>query len=123
MSTNITVGIEKLRFSLAHKCKKNPKKSTKVCLSLRLMGNFLPAALSDKIFDTVDYEALCQHIEKALNESNCASYQKLLTTINTAISNFSSLITGGYISLTVKCHDTFTAEAAFDIGSKLISEQ
>lgn len=108
----ITVGVENFRFLLKTHCVENSSMPIAVSLSFNLRGDFLPSALSDDLTKTVDYEALCKAIENDLSFESCRSVDNIVLRLQTAISRFSPLIFGGYFSLHLHCHDTFTRKGA-----------
>jgi dihydroneopterin aldolase len=119
MTIAISIGVNNFRFSLKKPCAIDDKTLLHVCLSFCLDGNFLPAAYSDNLSDTLDYEALCGHIARSITINSCASFLQLAEEIKQEILNFSPLISGGSISLAVHCHDAFTIDKELDIAKAL----
>lgn len=109
---DIRLGVEDYQFSLIKPCRSYNQLPSKIRLSFQLKGDFLPAAVSDNLADTVDYEALCNYIRYALTSFNCADVAEISETIKKSILAFSPLISGGYVSICLSCHDTFINEQA-----------
>jgi hypothetical protein len=115
MKIAISIGVNNLYISSV-KC---PFKKTerKLFFSFALTGDFLKAALNDKLTDTLDYEALCNHLKKSafLLELECTSFLTIVDHLIKEVSNFSPLLSAGFVSCSLRCHDTFTIEKALDI--------
>jgi dihydroneopterin aldolase len=109
-NVELWVGIEDYRFLLDKPCLRDHNRRVSLRLSFELCGKFLEAAHSDAIQDTVDYQAMCQAIEERLKDADCGIMTSIAHGINDAIASFSPLITGGYVRLEIRCHDTFTSE-------------
>jgi dihydroneopterin aldolase len=120
--SRMSLGVTDYCFSTKTACVEDPKKSCRVSLSLRLWGEFWPAALNDQINDTIDYEALCNDIAKYCDHLSCATIDLFEKRLQYAISQFSPIISQAYFSITITCHASFTCEASFAIGPTLQSD-
>ncbi len=108
----ITVGVLDYQFALKKPCPKHHSHRARVKLSFELTGNFLTAAQNDKLLDTVDYDVLCVAIEDALDCTMCMDQTRLHKAVKSTIKEFSPLITGGYFTVQIFCHETFIIEDA-----------
>lgn len=106
----LSIGVIDYRFVLEKKCANDPTNAIHACLSFGLSGDFLPAARSDALSDTVDYDSLCKHLKVVLKDADCQDPQAMAATAKRAIRDFSPLISGGYINIAIQCHDTFLVE-------------
>ncbi|HXW52780.1 MAG TPA: hypothetical protein VEL47_01615 [Myxococcota bacterium] len=109
MTILFSVGVDEFRFILKTACLHKREEPVNICLSLRLDGDLMAAALSDRLSDTIDYEGLCQNIENCVTMLDCDSHAFMVERIRRAIVNFSPLIFGGCFTLMVNCHDIFIA--------------
>ena len=104
------VGVVDFRFVLGNNCANDGATPIHAYLSFSLTGDFLPAAMSDALCDTVDYDSLCRHLQKRFSGIDCSSLHLLTATIRQAIFDFSPLISGGSVKIVINCHDTFIVE-------------
>ncbi len=115
MKLSISIGVDEFGFTLKKSCFYKQGQPVLVCLYFKLLGDLMPAALSDRLSDTIDYETLCQKIENGISLLDCSSKEFMVEQIGHEIKNFSPLITGGYFRLSVKCHETFTTDKVLDM--------
>lgn len=122
MNARMSLGVKDYFFVLKTPCAKDAKKCCHVSLSFRLSGQFLSAAINDRIEDTVDYEALCNNIVKDSEHLNCENIDQFQKRFLYAASQFSPIISWAYFLMTLTCHASFTCEASFAIRPTLQSD-
>jgi len=120
---NMSLGVENFCFSLRKPCEQNQNIFGKVSLSLKLSGDFFPAALTDQITDTVDYAAFCREIADHCHNLNCASFKQFHQQLEEATKKFYPVISKAYYLITLSCHANFTRETSFAIGAGLKDDQ
>lgn len=85
-------------------CLEEGKCYVELSISFELTGDFLPAALSDDILKTVDYDGLCKYLKEKLEKNQCFW---ICCTSNLAniIFAFSPLLQGCHLSIVGKRHN------------------
>ena len=107
MTIEFHIGVKDCRFILSRPCSRHLEQKISLTVSFFLKGDFLPAAVSDDIKKTIDYDALSEHIKHLLMPFDCASFEDMKINLSSQITDFSSLIKGGYLLLSMRCHDAF----------------
>jgi hypothetical protein len=106
--SEIIIGVDNLCFDLPKTCMKFFDRNPSINISFFLIGNFLPAAISDDLAHTVDYESICNKIKQRIIGYNCLYFPNIFLSTKEEILKFSSLISNGCLSLTLQCHNTLT---------------
>lgn len=102
----ISIGIEDLIINLKS-CIHNPALKAQIFVNLRIDGDFLPAAKSDALNQTVDYDILGQHIAASIESLSCTEIKEIRARLVELTKDFSSLISGGFIESRLSCDTAF----------------
>lgn len=92
----ISIGVEKLSIPLTG-CIKCGLRICTLQISFKMKGDFLPAALSDNLNQTVDYDLLCQHLECTFSGLGCHQEKSFFAFLMKQIKAFSGLISDIYL--------------------------
>ena len=99
LKTNLTIGVKSYDLTLSKPCIFDPTCKPQLKFSFKLEGDFLPAASSDNINETVDYEQLCKFVSSRLNKPEDLD----INNFKLVIREFSPLIHAGFVMLEVSC--------------------
>ena len=105
-----SLGVHEYRCELIQPCVNNKNMDVVVHFSFLISGNFLPAAINDNLSETVDYRVLGENIKSIIIKHDCEAKETIINAAKAVISQFSPLITGGYLEITIRCHETFTTK-------------
>lgn len=120
ITTQMCIGVDNYIVTLNTPCTTSDQPS-QITLSFALWGHFLPAAISDDLEKTIDYDALCVRIKKSLMHHDCQSFENIQNTIINQIRSCSSLITHGSLRVFLNCHRAFRCEINL-LGKDVINE-
>jgi len=110
MHLKLSLGVKDFQFALSRSCAKRPQQKIIFTVSFVLEGDFLPAALEDNLLKTIDYDALTRQLATSLNSFDCSNFLNIKPHLKQVMHSFSDLISGGYASFSLQCHDTFFDE-------------